>query len=549
MAFILLGDIDVSMNTKYIFVTGGVVSGLGKGITTAALGCLLKAGGFNVATMKFDPYINIDPGVMSPSQHGEVFVTDDGAECDLDVGHYERFTDENLSANSNISVGKIYWEVLNRERKGDFGGDTVQVIPHITDAIKEKIVRAGNDHRADIVICEIGGTVGDIECLPVLEAIRQFARDAGRENVLYTHVTLIPFLAKAGEMKSKATQHSAKQLLSHGIQPDIIICRTEQHIPTDVRNKIALFCNVSNDCVIQNIDCDSTYEVPLLFESENLFSLVCNKLRLNQPTLDMSAWVNLNERRKNITKTIEIALVGKYGGHLNDAYLSVAESMKHAGIAAGVNIKLRVISSDLLETKTPETAAAKLFAGVKGIVASSGFGVRGTKGIINAICYARENKVPFFGLHLGFQCALVEFAQNVAGLTNADSIEYQPETDTPLFQLNHEQGQVTELGGTLRRGARPIKLAKDSIVYREYGEELIYERFRHRYEFNNYYRTELTDKGLVFSGFSADERSVEVIELPQSTHPWFVATQYHAEFKSRPNRPHPLFLGFVQACI
>jgi len=531
------------MSTKYIFVTGGVVSGLGKGITTAALGCLLKAGGFKVSTMKFDPYINIDPGVMSPSQHGEVFVTDDGAETDLDVGHYERFTDENLTAKANISVGKIYWDVLNKERNGDYGGNTVQVIPHITDAIKKKIYLAEHDQRSDIVICEVGGTVGDIESLPIIEAIRQISREAGRDNVLYIHVTLIPYLSKSGEMKSKATQHSVKELLSLGIQPDIIVCRTEHKLPEDMKDKIALFCNVNKECVIQNIDCDSIYEVPLLFEKENLYSLVCNRLKLPQSTPDLSDWNALNERMKSAEKCVEIALVGKYD--LHDAYLSVAEALKHASISHSVNLKIRWVCSEWLESN----AASQFLSGVKGIIAPAGFGKRGTLGIINAVQYARENKIPFLGLCLGFQCAAIEFARNVAGLADADSMEYEPETQTPIMQLNPEQRSISALGGTLLRGARPIKLLKDTTISNIYNEEIIYERFRHRYEFNNYYREELAAKGLVFSGVSADERSVEVIELPKNIHPWFVATQYHAEFKSRPNRPHPLFLGFVQACI
>ena len=535
------------MNTKYIFVTGGVVSGLGKGITTAALGCLLKAGGFKVSTMKFDPYINIDPGVMSPSQHGEVFVTDDGAETDLDVGHYERFTDENLTINANISVGKIYWEVLEKERSGVFKGDTVQVIPHITDAIKGKIHLAQKDQKADIVICEVGGTVGDIESLPVLEAIRQMSRDVGRDNVLYIHVTLIPYLSKANEMKSKATQHSVKELLSLGISPDIIVCRTERPIPDDMKDKIALFCNVDKECVIQNIDCESTYEIPLLFEQQNLYSLVCNSLKLPQTEPNLEDWIKLNDKMKKSKKTVEIALVGKYD--LHDAYKSVVEALKHAEIAQDVHIKIKWVCAE----KVDATSAPKLFKGVKGIIAPAGFGERGTLGIINAVRYARENKIPFFGLCLGFQCAAIEFARNVVGLADADSAEYHENSTvplrTPIMQKNPEQRSVSALGGTLRRGARPIKLVKDSIVGEAYAEELVYERFRHRYEFNNYYRDDMEAKGLILSGFSADERSVEILELPRTIHPWFVATQFHAEFKSRPNRPHPLFLAFVGACI
>jgi CTP synthase len=532
------------MTTKYIFVTGGVVSGLGKGITTAALGCLLKARGLKITAMKFDPYINIDPGVMSPSQHGEVFVTDDGAETDLDVGHYERFTNMNLTSNSNISVGKVYWEVLSKEREGLFGGDTVQVIPHITDVIKEKIMHEKQDQRSDIIICEVGGTVGDIESLPVLEAIRQMAVEAGRDNVLYIHVTLIPYLSKAGELKSKATQHSVKELLSIGIQPDIIVCRTEQNIPKDMKDKIALFCNLNKDCVIQNIDCDSTYDVPLLFEDQNLSALVCDKLKIPCGELNLTDWINLTERMKYITGGVEIAVVGKYVEH--DAYLSVAEALRSAGIAHGVNVRINWVNSEDLENDVP---AEKLFKNSKGIIAPAGFGERGTRGIINAIHYAREARIPFFGLCLGFQCAVIEYARNAANLDDADTTEYTPETKTPLVHLIPELRAAKALGGTMRRGARPCKLAKDTIVHDAYKEELIYERFRHRYEFNNYYRDELASKGLVFSGYSADERSAVVVELPRDKHPWFVATQYHAEFKSRPNKPHPLFLNFIEAVL
>lgn len=530
------------MQTKYIFVTGGVVSGLGKGITAASLGRLLKARGYKVTIQKFDPYINIDPGTMSPYQHGEVFVTDDGAETDLDLGHYERFVDENLTVNNNITTGKIYWSVLNKERKGEYLGATVQVIPHITNAIKDRVYRAGKTTQSDIVITEIGGTVGDIESEPFLEAIRQVSHDVGKENVIYIHVTLIPYLTKSGEMKTKPTQHSVKQLLSIGIQPDIIVCRTEHTMSEEMKEKLALFCNVEKKCVLENIDCDSLYEVPLLLEQENFAQIVCEKLSLQDRTPNLSDWCKVVEMQKKLDKKVVIGLVGKYV-ELHDAYISIVEALKHAGIHLGCDVDIKWINSENIEKAAP----SEYLEDVDGILVPGGFGERGVEGKINAVRYARENKIPFLGICLGMHCTVIEFARNVLGIKDAHTSEIRQETENPVIDIMPEQKDIDELGGTMRLGAYPCKLAKGSFSEEAYGEELVYERHRHRYEFNNEYRSKMQEKGLVIAGISPDERLVEIVELKRDEHPWFVSVQFHPEFKSRPNRPHPLFSGFVKA--
>jgi CTP synthase len=532
------------MQTKYIFMTGGVVSGLGKGITTASLGRLLKARGYKVTVQKFDPYINIDPGTMSPFQHGEVFVTEDGAETDLDLGHYERFIDENLSENSSVTTGKIYWKVLNKERKGEYLGATIQVIPHITNAIKDHVYRAGRDSGSDIVITEIGGTVGDIEGLPFLEAIRQVRHDIGHENVMYVHLTLVPFLSFSGEMKTKPSQHSVKELLSLGIQPDAILCRTEKPMNEDMRDKLALFCNVQKDCIIENADADSIYEVPLLLEKEKFADIVCQKLKLNPPKPDLAEWRGLLERSANIQCEIEIGLVGKYV-ELHDAYLSVVEALHHAGIAQDTHIKIRWVQAETLN----EENTASALEGLKGIIVPSGFGERGVAGMINAIRYAREKRLPYFGICLGMQCAVIEYARNVAGYPEAGSVEYDSETPMPVINLIPEQYDVTEKGGTMRSGAFPCRLVKGTLAYAAYNEDLIYERHRHRYQMNSQYRQVLEEKGLVIAGITPDGRRLEIIELPTDAHPWFVGVQFHPEFKSRLTRPSPLYKSFIGACL
>lgn len=531
------------MATKYIFVTGGVVSGLGKGITAACLGRLLKARGKKVTIQKFDPYINIDPGTMSPYQHGEVFVTHDGAETDLDIGHYERFIDEKLNRYSNITTGKVYWSVLNKERKGDYLGATVQVIPHITNMIKDCVYRVGKTgDPSDIVITEIGGTVGDIESLPFLEAIRQVATDVGKENVLYIHVTLVPYLEKSGEMKTKPTQHSVKELRSIGIQPDIIVCRTEHELSEEMKYKLALFCSVDKDCVIQNLDAETLYEVPLMLEKEGLAKIVCRKLHLEEKEPDLDAWKKMVEREKSPVHKTRIALVGKYV-ELHDAYISIVESLHHAGIHHQADVEIDWVDSEEL---TAENVASRL-AESDGIIVPGGFGERGVEGKIIATQYARENKVPFLGICLGMQMAVVEFARNVAGLKDAHSSELAAQTPYPVVDLMPEQKDVDNIGGTMRLGTYPCKVMEDTFAYEAYQDEVIYERHRHRYEFNNQYRDLLTKKGLVISGLSPDERLVEMIEIKD--HPWFVGVQFHPEFASRPNRPHPLFVGFVGATL
>ncbi len=532
--------------SKYIFVTGGVVSSLGKGITAASLGRLLKNRGYKVTIQKFDPYINIDPGTMSPYQHGEVFVTDDGAETDLDLGHYERFIDMNLSKASNVTTGKIYQAVINKERKGEYLGSTIQVIPHITNEIKNRVLRVGREDNADIVITEIGGTVGDIESQPFLEAIRQVRKDVPNKNdVLYVHVTLIPYISAAGELKTKPTQHSVKELRGIGIQPDIIVCRTEKEISDDMKKKIALFCDVDPEAVISNMTCRSIYEVPLLLQEEGLDRIALEKLGLEDRPCDMTEWKEMVGKILGAEKSVEVALVGKYV-ELHDAYLSVAEALSHAGFAFGTNIKIRWVNSEELEDHL-ETLPEAL-AGVSGIVVPGGFGVRGTEGKIAAIRYARENKIPFLGLCLGMQCAVIEFARDVCGMEGADSSEFSPEGRYPVIDLMPDQEDVTDKGGTMRLGIYPCKLAAGTTARKLYGnEEIVYERHRHRYEVSNEFRQDMADKGLIISGTSPDGRLVEMIEL--ADHPFFVATQAHPEFKSRPTRPHPLFRGFVEAAI
>jgi len=530
------------MPVKYIFVTGGVVSGLGKGITAASLGRLLKARGLNVTLQKFDPYINVDPGTMSPYQHGEVFVTEDGAETDLDLGHYERFVDENLSKNSNVTTGKIYWSVINKERKGDFLGGTVQVIPHITNEIKERIYRVAKSGHTDVVITEIGGTVGDIESLPFLEAIRQVATDVGRENVVYIHVTLVPYLGKSGELKTKPTQHSVKELRSIGIQPDVIVCRTEKRLSKDLKDKIGLFCNIPGDSVIQNIDAEVLYEVPLMLEKEGLAQIVCKKLNLVCSAPDLAEWENMVDTQKNLENSVTIALVGKYV-ELHDAYLSVVEALKHGGIANNSEVKIKWVNSEHLDKENIKNYLYK----ADGILVPGGFGDRGVEGKILAAQYARENTIPYFGICLGMQMAVVEFARNVCNMKEAHSSEFNASTPYPVIDLMPEQRDIDAMGGTMRLGVYPCKIAEDTRVYDIYKDELIYERHRHRYEFNNEFKDVLTKNGLVVSGISPSGRLVEIIEL--KNHPWFIGVQFHPEFKSRPNRPHPLFADFIRASL
>ncbi|HZX46075.1 MAG TPA: CTP synthase [Clostridia bacterium] len=529
------------MATKYIFVTGGVVSSLGKGITAASLGRLLKNRGLRVSMQKFDPYINVDPGTMSPYQHGEVFVTEDGAETDLDLGHYERFIDINLTKDSSLTAGKIYWSVLNKEREGEYLGGTVQVIPHVTNEIKERIKKVAKD--VDVVITEIGGTVGDIESLPFLEAIRQLRHDAGRGNVLYIHVTLVPYLSRAGELKTKPTQHSVKELRSIGIQPDIIVCRTEKPLNRDTKEKIALFCNVEPEAVVQNSDVATIYDVPLLLEQEGLDDLVVEMMGLeNCPPPDMTEWEGLVERIKNPRHKVKIALVGKYV-ELHDAYLSVAEALCHGAIANDASLEIEWVQS----ADVTEANVAEKLRDADGVLVPGGFGDRGVEGKLVAIRYARENKIPLLGICLGMQLAVVEFARNVLGYKGANSTEFDPGTPHPVIDLMPDQKDVKGLGGTMRLGGYPCELVQGTKARESYGKELVHERHRHRHEFNNRYRDALAEKGLIVSGVSPDGRLVEMVELKD--HPWFVGCQFHPEFKSRPNRPHPLFSGLIKAAL
>ncbi|MEB1809689.1 MAG: CTP synthase [Bacillaceae bacterium] len=530
------------MSTKYIFVTGGVVSSLGKGITAASLGRLLKNRGVKVTIQKFDPYINVDPGTMSPYQHGEVFVTDDGAETDLDLGHYERFIDINLSQNSNVTTGKIYSTVIKKERRGDYLGGTVQVIPHVTNEIKERVFRAARETKADVVITEIGGTVGDIESLPFLEAIRQIKSDVGVNNVMYVHCTLIPYLAAAGEMKSKPTQHSVKELRSLGIQPNVIVVRTEKPVPQDMKEKIALFCDIDKNAVIEARDAETLYQVPLDLQAQDLDDIVCNYLGLQCGDADMVEWQALVNKVQNLSKKTKIALVGKYVA-LPDAYLSVAEALRHAGYAFDSDIEIKWVNS---EEVTPENVK-DLIGDADGILIPGGFGDRGVEGKIAALQFARENKVPMLGICLGMQLASIEFARNVLGLEGANSAELNPETNYPIIDLLPEQKDVEDMGGTLRLGLYPCKLVEGSVAHQAYGEQVVYERHRHRYEFNNEYRQQMEEKGFVFSGTSPDGRLVEIIEIQD--HPFYVASQFHPEFVSRPTRPQPLFREFINASL
>ncbi|ANE45898.1 CTP synthetase [Paenibacillus swuensis] len=527
---------------KYIFVTGGVVSSLGKGITAASLGRLLKNRGLKVTIQKFDPYINVDPGTMSPYQHGEVFVTDDGAETDLDLGHYERFIDINLSKNSNITTGKVYSSVITKERRGEYLGGTVQVIPHITNEIKDRVFRAGKESGSDVVITEIGGTVGDIESLPFLEAIRQIKSDVGRENVMYIHVTLIPYLKAAGEVKTKPTQHSVKELRSIGIQPNVIVCRTEHKLTDDMKRKIGLFCDIDTGAVIEGLDADTLYDVPLMYLEQGLDEIVVNHLKLETPAPDMTEWRSMVERVKSLKHTTEIAIVGKYVA-LHDAYLSIVESLGHAGIDCDSEIKIRWVNAEEIYDHN----AGELLSGVQGILVPGGFGDRGIEGKVSAIRYAREQRIPFFGICLGMQVAVIEYARSLAGLDGANSSEINPTTSYPVIDLLPEQKDIENLGGTMRLGLYPCKLSEGSLAMECYDDELVYERHRHRYEFNNEYRELIESVGLKISGTSPDGRLVEIVELPD--HPWFLAVQFHPEFTSRPNRPQPLFRGFVQAAF
>ena len=526
------------MSVKYIFVTGGVVSGLGKGITAASLGRLLKQRGLRVTIQKFDPYLNVDPGTMSPYQHGEVFVTDDGAETDLDLGHYERFIDENLTHNSSVSSGQIYWTVLNRERTGDYLGRTVQVIPHITNEIKNRVYSVSEN--TDVVITEIGGTVGDIESQPFLEAIRQVAAEVGRQDVMFIHVSLIVSIPGSGELKSKPTQHSCKELLSIGIQPDVIMCRCDEDIPQDIIDKIALFCNIPKENAIPNLTAPILYEVPLMLEEAGLAKAVCKRLGLPDTEPDLTEWENMVRRAKSVDGKVTIALVGKYTA-LHDAYLSVVEALTHGGIENDVSVEIKWVDS---EGVNDQNAAAQL-GDVDGIIVPGGFGDRGIEGMIASARYARENGVPYFGICLGMQMAVVEFARHVCGLEGAHSSELSPNTKYPVIDIMPDQVAVTSKGGTMRLGAYPCVLAEDSRVCAIYGVGEISERHRHRYEFNNQYRETLTEAGLRLGGLSPNGRLVEIVEVPE--HPWYVGVQFHPELKSRPNHAHPLFRDFIRA--
>jgi len=533
----------MSKVTKYIFVTGGVVSSLGKGITAASLGRLLKNRGLKVTIQKFDPYINVDPGTMSPYQHGEVFVTEDGAETDLDLGHYERFIDNNLNKFSNITTGKVYSSVIKKERRGDYLGGTVQVIPHITNEIKDQVFRAGEATGSDVVITEIGGTVGDIESLPFLEAIRQIKSDVGRDSVMYVHCTLVPYIKAAGEMKTKPTQHSVKELRSLGIQPDAIVLRTELPISKEMKEKIALFCDINEKAVIEMRDADTLYQVPIALQEQKLDQLTCDHFGLDCGEADMKEWKQLVSKVRNLSKQINIGLVGKYV-ELPDAYISVVESLKHAGYEFDADINVRWINSEKLDKNAIEAELSQ----VDGILVPGGFGDRGIEGKIEAIRYARENKIPFFGICLGMQLASVEFARNVVGLEGAHSAEIDPNTPYPIIDLLPEQKNISDLGGTLRLGAYPCKLVDGTKTKEAYnGADIIEERHRHRYEFNNDFREQMAEKGFIFSGTSPDGRLVETIEI--ADHPWFVACQFHPEFTSRPTRAQSLFKGFIGAAV
>lgn len=527
---------------KYVFVTGGVVSSLGKGLTAASLGRILKSRGLRVTALKLDPYINVDPGTMSPLQHGEVFVTQDGAETDLDLGHYERFMDINLSQANNVTTGRIYWSTIMKERRGDFLGGTVQVIPHITNAIKERIHRVAEASGADVVVVEIGGTVGDIESLPFLEAIRQMRSDIGRESVMYVHVTLVPFLNAAGEAKTKPTQHSVKELRSIGIQPDVIVCRTQRPLSLEMRDKIALMCDVDRQAVVQNVDAHSIYQLPLDLARERLDDIVVNRLELSAQPKQLQEWETMVRDAASVKGNVTIAIVGKYVD-LHDAYLSVAEALTHGGIANGVGVSMRWVDSENLEHE----GASQVLSQVDGILVPGGFGYRGVEGKIQAAQYAREHHIPFFGICMGMQAAVIELARHRAHMPTANSTEFLADTPFPVIDLMPEQQAVEDMGGTMRLGSYPCQLMLGTRVQEIYGQTLIFERHRHRFEFNNAYRTPLEQNGLVLSGLSPDQRLVEIVELLD--HPWYIGTQFHPEFQSRPNRPHPLFRDFIRATV
>jgi CTP synthase len=527
---------------KFVFITGGVVSSIGKGIVAASLGRLLKSRNYSVSILKLDPYINVDPGTMSPYQHGEVFVTDDGAETDLDLGHYERFTDTSMSRLNSVTTGSIYQAVINKERRGDYDGGTVQVIPHITNEIKERIHRVANNTGSDVVITEIGGTVGDIESLPFMEAIRQFRKDVGRNNAIYMHVTLIPWIPAAGEMKTKPTQHSVKELRSIGIQPDVLVCRSDRPLFPGIKEKIAEFCDVEVNSVVTSLDASTIYEVPLILEQEGLAQRTLELLQLEQRQPDLENWRNLVIKMNSSRTTIEVAIVGKYI-RLSDAYLSVVEALGHGAIAANCEVNLRWVNAEDIELD----GAAKYLQDVSGVIVPGGFGIRGVDGKVAAIEYARTAKIPFLGLCLGMQCCAIEWGRNVAKLQNANSSEFDPDSPNLIINILPEQQDVIDLGGTMRLGTYPCRLKPDTLAYSLYQDEVIYERHRHRYEFNNAYRSLFLETGYEISGTSPDGRLVEIIEMPD--HPFFIASQFHPEFRSRPNNPHPLFLGFVQAAL
>lgn len=528
--------------TKHIFVTGGVVSGLGKGITAASLGRLLKARGLTIAAQKLDPYMNVDPGTMNPLQHGEVFVTDDGSETDLDLGHYERFIDEDLNKFSNLTSGKVYWTVLNKERNGEYLGSTVQIIPHVTDEIKKFIYSLGEKTSADVVITEIGGTIGDIESQPFLEAIRQISIEQGKENCLFIHVTLVPYIRSSGEHKSKPTQHSVKEMMNAGLFPDIIVCRADEPIEESVKHKIALFCNVKRDCVIENSTVPILYEAPIMLQNEGLDAIVCRELGLNTAPADMSEWREMLRKAKESTEVVRIAIVGKYI-QLHDAYLSVIEALKHAGWAHNSQVSIDWVDAEELTDST----APSLLGNVSGILVPGGFGTRGIEGKIVAAKYARENGIPYFGICLGMQIAVIEFGRDVLGFEDANSSEFNPDSKHPVISLMPDQRGNIPMGGTMRLGAYPCKIVENTIMEKAYGEPLIYERHRHRYEFTNEYREAYEKNGMKIAGTSPDGRLVEAVEIP--SHPFFLGVQFHPEFKSRPNRPHPCFLAFVEASL
>ncbi len=533
-------EAERSRKMKYVFVTGGVVSGLGKGITAASLGTLLKQRGLKVISQKLDPYINVDPGTMSPYQHGEVFVTEDGAETDLDLGHYERFINENLNKYSNLTTGKVYWNVLQKERRGEYLGETVQIIPHITDEIKRFIYSVGRKADADLVITEIGGTVGDIESQPFIEAVRQISLEQKKEDVLFIHVTLVPYIPGSDEYKSKPTQHSVKELQNNGVRPDIIIARCDEALPEDVRRKISLFCNVRPDCVINNTTVASLYDAPIMLEQQNFSAIVCRELNINAPEIDLTSWNAMLDRIHNRSRTVTIALVGKYV-KLHDAYLSVKEALHHGGYENDAHVKIRWIES---EDITPETAS-EIFQGVNGIIVPGGFGDRGIDGMVEAARYAREHDIPYFGICLGMQVSVIEYARNVLGYTDANSSEFDDASKHKVIDFMPDQNCEMDKGGTMRLGAYPCRITPGTLLERCYGTDMIQERHRHRYEFHNDFREEIEAHGMMIAGTSPDGRLVEAVEIPQNR--FFIGVQYHPEFKSRPNKAHPLFREFIRA--